>query len=193
MECSSCGSTFWMADLHPQMLSNTIEWVYTAFFCSDSAQHLRNKSEEILFGCFVTTLSDAFEWELALEDGGYESGRESLCIPTPLCRAPHLYHVSACENLSSRSAAPRTFSPQPGNLNTVCDHLMFEGDNVFSLDNNTIHARTQHHSPEEYPMACHLTSADEEEEDAEEHFPTAPLNDDVWMEESVPGRHLCIH
>ena len=44
-------------------------------------------------------------------------------------------------------------------------------------------------------MAHHLTSADdkeedEEEEDNEEHFKTAPLNDDVWMEEPVPDRHL---
>ena len=28
---------FWMADLDPQILSNAIEWVYTAFFCSNSA------------------------------------------------------------------------------------------------------------------------------------------------------------
>ena len=26
----------WMADLNPQTLSNAIEWVYTAFFCSSS-------------------------------------------------------------------------------------------------------------------------------------------------------------
>ena len=24
-------------------------------------------------------------------------------------------------------------------------------------------------------------------------FPTAPLNDDIWLEEPVPARHLCIH
>ena len=42
-------------------------------------------------------------------------------------------------------------------------------------------------------MACHLTSADKEEEDDEEQFPTAPLNDNVWMEESVQNRHLRIH
>ena len=29
---------FWMADLDPQTLSNAIEQVYTAFFCSNSAQ-----------------------------------------------------------------------------------------------------------------------------------------------------------
>ena len=52
---------FWMADLNLQMFSNFIEWVYTAFFCSNSAQHLRNTSAEILFSHFVTTLRDAFE------------------------------------------------------------------------------------------------------------------------------------
>ena len=53
-------------------------------------------------------------------------------------------------------------------------HLTFEED-----DNSPLDARTEHHSPKEHPMACHLTSADEEEDDVEEHFPTAPLNDDV--------------
>ena len=28
---------FWMADLEPQTLSNTTEWIYTAFFYSNSA------------------------------------------------------------------------------------------------------------------------------------------------------------
>ena len=52
---------FWMADLDPLTLSNTTEWVYTAFFCSNSTQHLRNISEEILFSCFMTTLNDTFK------------------------------------------------------------------------------------------------------------------------------------
>ena len=41
-------------------------------------------------------------------------------------------------------------------------------------------------------MAHHLTSA-EAEEDEEECFPTLPLDDDVWMEELVTDRNLCIH
>ena len=56
---------------------------------------------------------------------------------------------------------------------------MFEEDDDFSLDNNPF-------------RDSHLTSADEEEEEVEEHFPTAPLNDDIWMEEPVLDRHLCI-
>ena len=73
-----------MADLDTPMLSNAIEWVYTTFFCSDSAQCLRYISEEILFGHFVTILSDTFDQELTSEDGGYKSGSESLSIPTAL-------------------------------------------------------------------------------------------------------------
>ena len=45
-------------------------------------------------------------------------------------------------------------------------------------------------------MAHHFTSMEEEdkdEEDAEEHLPTVSLDDDVWMEEPVLERHLCIH
>ena len=76
---------FWMADLEPQTLSNVIDWVYTAFLCSTSAQQLRNISEEVLFVHFVITLNDAFEWEPALEDEGYDSGTENLNIPIALC------------------------------------------------------------------------------------------------------------
>ena len=133
------------------------------------------------------------KWELALEDEGYKNGSESLSIPTPLCRAPHLYHVSTHKKLSFGPATPRPHSPQqPGNLTTVHHHLMFEEDDDSSLDNNTLLDRTEHYSPVKHPMAWHLSSTDEEEEE-EEHFPTAPLNEDDWMGEPVQDRHLCIH
>ena len=90
----------WTADLEPHILSDAIEWVYTAFFYSNSAQHLQNLPGEILFGCFMTTFNDTFQRELTQEDEGYESGRESISIPTPLRRAPWIYQVSTSENLS---------------------------------------------------------------------------------------------
>ena len=52
---------FWAADLNPQTLSNAVEQVYTAFFCSNSAQQLRTISEKVLFSHLMTTLNDAFE------------------------------------------------------------------------------------------------------------------------------------
>ena len=43
------------------------------------------------------------------------------------------------------------------------------------------------HSPEDDILASHLPSiAEEDEDDAEEHFPTVSLNDNVWIEEPVP-------
>ena len=50
------------------------------------------------------------------------------------------------------------------------------------------------YSPEEDALAHNLPSiAEEDKDDAAEHFPTASLDDAVWMEEPVPERHLCIH
>ena len=48
----------------------------------------------------MTTLNDAFEWELTQKDEGYESGSESLGIPTPLRRVPWICHISTSENIS---------------------------------------------------------------------------------------------
>ena len=84
-----------MEDLKPHILSDAIDRVYTAFFGNNSAQQLRNISEEVLFSYFVTTLNDAFQRELTQEDGGYESGRESFSIPIPpqdsIKDLPHFY------------------------------------------------------------------------------------------------------
>ena len=185
-------SSSWMADLDPQTLSNAIEWVYTAFFCSTSSQQLRNTSEEVLLGCFVTMLNDTFEQELTLGDKGYDSGSESLSIPTPLCTAPYLYHISPSENLSFGPATPWAYSSQwPDNLKTVHCHLMFDEDDNSLIDSNPLNGSMEWSSLTEHPMAHHITGADKEEE--VEHFPTASLSDDVWMEEPVPDRHLCIH
>ena len=49
------------------------------------------------------------------------------------------------------------------------------------------------HSPEDDILAHHLPSLAEEDDDTEEHFPTVSLDDDFWMEEPIPDRHLCIH
>ena len=53
-----------------------------------------NLPEEILFSCFVTTLNNAFETELAQEDKGYESGSENFNIPIPLSSALRIYNFS---------------------------------------------------------------------------------------------------
>ena len=52
----------WTVDLDVHTLS---------IFYTASAHTLHQQPDEILFGCFVTTLNAAFEWKLALEYEGY--------------------------------------------------------------------------------------------------------------------------
>ena len=75
---------FWTADPEAHILSSSIEQVYNAFFYTTSMHLLHQQSEEVLFGCFMTTLNTAFESKLTLEDEGCESGSENFNIPSPL-------------------------------------------------------------------------------------------------------------
>ena len=49
------------------------------------------------------------------------------------------------------------------------------------------------HSAEDNILAHCLPSIAEEEDDDTEHFMTVSLDDNVWMEQPFPERHLCIH
>ena len=91
---------FWTADLEVHVLSSAIEQVYNTFCYSTSSHLLCQQSDEILFSCFVTTLSAASESKLALEDEGYKSGSENFNIPTSLRWTSKIYHVSSVENMS---------------------------------------------------------------------------------------------
>ena len=144
--------------------------------------------------------NDAFEWECALEEKEYESGTESLNIPTPLHRTPCLYHISASENLSFDPATLLTHwahSPQwHRSLSSVHHCLTFSNDKNPSPDSSPLHGRPEQSSPTEQQMVHHHTAdslQDVTNEEEEEYFPTAPLDDDVWLEEPVPDRHLCLH
>ena len=85
---------------------------------------------------------------------------------------------------------------QHGSLSSIHCCLTFGDDDISSTDNSPLHGRTEQSSLVEQQMACHLTDDSFQditsEEEVEEHFPTAPLDDDVWMEDPVPDRHLCI-
>ena len=81
----------------------------------------------------MATLNDTFERELTQEDKGYESGNESLSIPTPLRRALQIYLISMSENLSFNPTTPCTtaedhpeHSPQRFRSHSpICHHLVF--------------------------------------------------------------------
>ena len=122
-------------------------------FYSDSAQHLQH-IEEVLFGHFMTTLNDAFKWQLTLEDIGCKSGSESLSVPTPLHREPQPFHALTQENFSFGPATPRGH-PSPGSLHAVCCQLTYKEDDE----------SMPHHSPEDDIPAHCLPSIAEEGDD----------------------------
>ena len=176
---------FWSEELDTHTLSTATERVYTAFFYSDSAQHLWQE-EEVLFSHFMTTLNDTFKQALASEDIGYESRSKNMNVPTPLHWEPWPFHISMQENLSYRPATPRTHPP-PSYPHAVCYQMTYGEDDTSSLT-------LENHSSEDDILAHHLPSImEEEDDDMEEHFPTVSLDNNFWMEEAALERHLCIH
>ena len=96
---------FWTADLDPVTLGRDTEQVYTTFFYSSSSHTLCQQSDELLFGHFVITLNAAFDQQLLLADEGYESGSDTVDLPTPLRKTPIIHHVSSMEHA--------LFDPEP--------------------------------------------------------------------------------
>ena len=47
---------------------------------------------------FVITLNRTFDWQLLLADEGYESGSDTINLPTLLRKTPRIHHVSSIEH-----------------------------------------------------------------------------------------------
>ena len=91
---------FWTEDLDPVTLGIATECVYTTFFWTSTSHTLCQQSEETLFGNFVIALNAAFTQQLSLADEGYESGSDTIDLPTPLWKTPHIHHISSMEHAS---------------------------------------------------------------------------------------------
>ena len=160
MECCHSFTKFWTADLDLFTLSTTTEEVYSAFFYTTSTYTLHQQSDQILFGHFMTTLNAAFEWKLALEDEGYESGSENYNIPTPQRKMLKIHHISSIENALFDSDLGMPCSMVQSHLRPVCRWLTYGS----SDDSDT---------SEDTPPAPRATPTDVQvylEEDEEEDF-----------------------
>ena len=137
LECHYYFITVWIEDLDPVTLSIASEHVYTTFFYTSASHTLCQQSEETLFGCFVIALNTAFTQQLSLADEGYESGSDSIDLPTPLWKSPCIHHVFSMEHTSFNPVSTTPHStvtitphstpqtpPKP-----VCRHLSFSSDN----------------------------------------------------------------
>ena len=112
---------------------------------------------------------------------GYESGSDTIDLPTPLWKTPHIHHVSSMEHASFNlvSTIPQSTvtitphsTPQTP-ARPVCQCLSFSSDTDHTRDSTP---------------AC-SDNSDEEEED----FQMVPLDDMHWTSEEVPERPFCIH
>ena len=75
---------FWTEDLDPVTLGTTTQCVYSTFFYTSTSHALHQQSDEALFGHFIIALNAAFNQQLLLTDEGYESGSDTIDLPTPL-------------------------------------------------------------------------------------------------------------
>ena len=174
---------FWAEDLNPITLGIASECIYTTFFWTPTSHTLCQLSKDVLFGCFVIALNGAFTQQLSLADEGYESGSDTVDLPTPLRKTPCIHHMSSMEHAS--------FNP------------------VHTTPHSTV--TITHHSSPQTPtrlVHCHLSftpnSSDDDQvpdstpvysdsPDEEEDFPTVPLDDKHWTSDKVPERTFCIH
>ena len=193
---------FWTADLKAHVLSNAIEQVYNALFYTTSMHVLHQQSEEVLFGHFVTTLNAAFESKLTLEDEGYESRSENFNIPTPLRCTSGILHVSSDDNTSFDPTTQCSTSTSHVHLKPVQCQLSFstsDDEESLAVDIAPTYSTTPPQNSLGFAQQTHYKSIHTvwddlgEDEKAEENFQIVSLDNDHWIAEEIPDRHLCIH
>ena len=187
---------FWAEDLDPITLGIASEHVYTTFFWTPASHTLHQISEDVLFGHFVIALNAAFTQQLSLADEGYESGSDTIDLPTPLRKTPCICHVSSMEHGSFNPAhttpcstvtITHHSSPQTP-TRPVCHHLSFTSDSDQDPDNTPAHSNSSDDDQDPDSMPVYSGSPDEEED-----FPTVSLEDEHWTSEIVPDRTFCLH
>ena len=148
---------FWTEDLNPVTLGRATEHVYTTFFYSPMSHTLCQQSDETLSGCFVIVLNAAFDQQLLLADEGYESGSDTINLPTPLRKTSHIHHVSSMEHASFNPVLTTPCSTLQTPPRPVCRHLSFSSAVSYTPDSTPV---------------CSDSSEDEEED-----FQMVPLDD----------------
>ena len=164
---------FWTEDLNPVTLGIATECVYTTFFYTSTSHTQCQQSDETLFGHFIIALNAAFTQQLSLADEGYESGSDTIDLPTPLWKTPCIHHIFSMEHASFNPVTTTPHSTPQTPPRPVHRCLSFS-----SADNYT---------PASTPVCS--DSSDDEEED----FQMVPLDDEHWTSEETPERTFCIH
>ena len=118
---------------------------------------LCQQSDKTLFGCFVIALNAAFDQQLLLADEGYESGSDTIDLPTPL-RKTDIHHISSMDHTSFNPVLTAPHSTPQTPPRPVCRHLSFSSTDSYTPDSTQV---------------CSDRSEDEEED-----FQMVPLGDE---------------
>ena len=179
---------FWTADLDPITLGRATEEVYSTFFYSTSTHTLHQQSDKILFDCLMIALNAAFDQPLSLADEDYESGSDTINLPTSIRKMPGIHHVSSIEHAS--------FDPEPltpWNTSQTPPWLVCRWLSLSSRDDDNTLGDTPP-TPRATPASTpEYLEDEEEEEEEEEDFKMVPLDNDHWTTEEITDRTLCIH
>ena len=187
---------FWAEDLNPITLGIASECIYTTFFWTPTSHTLCQLSEDALFGCFVIALNATFTQQLSLADEGYESGSDTVDLPTPLRKMPCIHHVSSMEHASFNPAhttpcSTVTITPQslPQTPTRPVHHcLSFNSNSDQDPDSTPVYSDSSDDDQDPDSTPVYSDSPDEEED-----LPTVPLDDEHWTSDIVPERTFCIH
>ena len=174
---------FWAEDLDRVTVGIAWECIYTTFFWTPTSHTLCQLSEDVLFGHFVIALNAAFTQQLSLADEGYESGSDTIDLPTPLRKTPCIHHMSSMEHASFNLAHT---TPCITVTITHCSSPWIPTRPVHCCLSFTSDSSDDDQDPDSMPV--YPDSPDEEED-----FPTVPLDDEHWTSDIVPERTFCIH
>ena len=153
---------FWTEDLNPVTLGRATECVYTTFFYSPMSHTLCQQSDEALFGHFVIVVNVAFDQPLSLADESYESGSDTINLPTPLQKTPCIHHISSMEHASFNPVLTIPCSTPQTPPRPVCRHISFSSADIYNPDSTPV---------------CSDSSDDEED------FHMVPLDNEHWTSE----------
>ena len=164
---------FWTEDLNPVTLGRATECVYTTFFYSPMSHTLCQQSNETLFEHFVIALKAAFDQQLLLADEGYDSGSDTINLPTALRKTPHIHHISSMEHTSFNPVLTTPHNTPQTPHRPVHRCLSFSSADSYTPDSTPV---------------CSDSSEDEEGD-----IQMVPLDDEHWTSEETSERTLCIH
>ena len=206
---------FWTVDFKPHILSNAIDQVYAAFFYSDYTEDMAPARRN-------TPVASWPPWMMLLQLSLYRRMKD-IRVGVKASMSPHLsaepfnpanFGWSPTTPEQHAESSPHRYRDH----SITCHQLVFTSSEDespvwpnkchsqhSSTDDRSCDPREADASSSVHHSLCYpvrptptanpfFTNAwDNDTTSSKDNFPTAPFNDDVWYEDPIPDRYLCIH